>query len=63
VRLLGSEVIITGLSPDVARTLVEIGVDMSGIATHNTLQSGIASAMTSAGARGRRRRRRARSRG
>lgn len=62
VRLLGSEVIITGLRPDVARTLVEIGVDMSGIVTHNTLQNGIASAMISAGARGRRRRRRARSR-
>ncbi|XYH98058.1 STAS domain-containing protein [Sorangium sp. So ce1128] len=62
VRLLGSEVIITGLRPDVARTLVELGVDMSGIVTHNTLQNGIASAMTSAAARGKRRRRRPRAR-
>ncbi|AUX27749.1 hypothetical protein SOCEGT47_083470 [Sorangium cellulosum] len=63
VRLLGSEVIITGLSPDVARTLVELGVDLKGIITHNTLQNGIASAMAASRARdGGRRRRRARRR-
>ncbi|WP_437634967.1 STAS domain-containing protein [Sorangium sp. So ce854] len=62
VRLLGSEVILTGLGPDVARTLVELGVDMSGIVTHSTLQDGIASAMTASAARGKRRRRRARAR-
>ncbi|AUX49063.1 hypothetical protein SOCE26_106080 [Sorangium cellulosum] len=62
VRLLGSEVIITGLRPDVARTLVELGVDMSGIVTQSTLQNGIASAMASSRARGSGGRRRARRR-
>jgi anti-anti-sigma regulatory factor/uncharacterized membrane protein len=42
VRLLGAEVIITGIRADVARTLVELGVDLSGIVTRNSLQSGIA---------------------
>jgi PAS domain S-box-containing protein len=44
-RLLGSEVIITGLRPDVAQTLVQLGADLRGIATQRTLQSGIALAM------------------
>ncbi len=40
-RLLGATVIVTGLSPDVAQTLVGIGVDMSTITTVGDLQGGI----------------------
>lgn len=40
-RLLGAETIITGLSPEVARTLVTIGVDLSRLHTVGDLQGGI----------------------
>lgn len=46
VLLLGAELIITGIRPDVAQTLVELGVDLSAITTRSTLQSGIAYALT-----------------
>lgn len=45
VRLLGARVVITGIRPEVAQTLVGLGVDLSSITTHSTLQSGIAYAM------------------
>lgn len=45
VRLLGAQAIITGIRPEVAQTLVGLGVDMTGIITHRTLQSGIAAVM------------------
>jgi anti-anti-sigma factor len=45
VQLLGSRVILTGIRPDVAQTLVTIGAPLSGIVTRGTLQSGIAHAM------------------
>jgi len=45
-RLLGTEVVLTGISPDVARTLVEIGADLGDVTTHGTLQAGVAHAMT-----------------
>lgn len=45
VKLLGSEVILTGISPSVAQTLISIGADLSAIRTPGTLQSGIAYAM------------------
>jgi rsbT co-antagonist protein RsbR len=44
--LLGAEVVLTGIRPDVARTLVGLGADLQDIATRGTLQSGIAYAMT-----------------
>lgn len=44
-RLLGAEVILTGIRPDVAQILVSLGRDLSGIVTHGTLQSGVAFAM------------------
>ncbi|MCG8348074.1 MAG: PAS domain S-box protein [Chloroflexales bacterium] len=44
VRLLGAQVVLTGIRPEVAQTLVGLGVDLGGIITQSTLQSGIASA-------------------
>lgn len=45
VRLLGAQVILTGIQPQIAQTLVHLGADMSGIVTRSTLQNGIAFAM------------------
>jgi PAS domain S-box-containing protein len=45
VRLLGAQVILTGIRPEVAQTLVGLGLNLSGIVTHSTLQSGIAYAL------------------
>lgn len=39
-RLLGTRVILTGISPSVAQTLVTLGVDLQGIDTQRTLQHG-----------------------
>lgn len=44
-RLLGARVILTGIRADVARTLVTMGLDLSGIVTLGTLQSGIEHAL------------------
>ncbi len=45
VRLLGARVLLTGIGPDIAQTLVGLGVELSGIVTYSTLQIGISSAM------------------
>jgi PAS domain S-box-containing protein len=45
-RLLGATVVLTGIRPEVSRTLVGIGVDLEDIATHGTLQSAISHAMS-----------------
>jgi rsbT co-antagonist protein RsbR len=45
VRLLGARVILTGIRPEVAQTLVGLGIDLSGIVTRGSLQSGIAYAL------------------
>jgi len=45
VGLLGAEVILTGIRSDVARALIELGVDLGTIVTRGTLQAGIAFAM------------------
>jgi rsbT co-antagonist protein RsbR len=42
VKLLGARVMLTGIRPEVAQTLVGLGVDLRGILTHSTLQNGIA---------------------
>jgi rsbT co-antagonist protein RsbR len=42
VGLLGAQVILTGIRPEVAQTLVGLGVDLRGIITRGTLQDGIA---------------------
>lgn len=41
-RLLGARLILTGIQPEVAQTLVGIGIDLVNITTLNTLQQGIA---------------------
>jgi rsbT co-antagonist protein RsbR len=43
--LLGCEVIITGIGPEVAQTLVQLGVDLGAIVTRSNLQSGIVYAL------------------
>ena len=40
-RLMGAGVIITGLSPEIAQTLVTIGVDLTKMNTVGDLQGGI----------------------
>ena len=40
-RLLGAQVIVTGLSPEIANTLVNIGVDLGKMSTVGDLQGGI----------------------
>ncbi|WP_437811530.1 PAS domain S-box protein [Sorangium sp. So ce1078] len=44
-RLLGAHLVLTGIGSDTAQTLVDLGVDLAGITTHSTLQSGIAHAL------------------
>lgn len=41
VQLLGAQVILTGIRPEVAQTLVGLGVNMRDIVTRGTLQAGI----------------------
>jgi anti-anti-sigma regulatory factor len=48
-RLLGVLVVLTGVRPDAARAVVDMGVDMSGITIRSTLQAGIAFAISQAG--------------
>ena len=44
-HLLGAQVILTGISPNIAETLVHLGVDLQGIITRRSLQEGIAYAL------------------
>lgn len=41
VRLLGAEVVLTGIRPKVARSLVELGIELGGLVTRSNLQAGI----------------------
>ncbi len=45
VKLLGARVMLTGINPDVAQTIVQLGIDMSGIVTFGSLQTGIAAVL------------------
>lgn len=45
VRLLGAKVMLTGIQPQIAQTLVHLGIDLSGIDTRSSLQAGIAAAL------------------
>jgi rsbT co-antagonist protein RsbR len=44
-RLLGAQVILTGIRPEVAQTLATLDTDLSAVTTRGTLQSGIAFAL------------------
>ncbi|WP_438027293.1 STAS domain-containing protein [Sorangium sp. So ce233] len=48
VRLLGAQMVLTGIRPEVAQVLVGLGVDLRGIVTLGSLQSGIAFAIQQA---------------
>ena len=41
VRLLGAQVVLTGVRPTIAQTLVHLGVDLSGIITRSSLAGGL----------------------
>jgi rsbT co-antagonist protein RsbR len=45
VQLIGAQVVLTGIRPEVAHSLVELQIDLGGITTRSTLESGIAYAM------------------
>jgi len=45
VRFLGGEAVLVGIRPEVAQTLVSLGVNLSGITTRADLQSGVVYAM------------------
>jgi PAS domain S-box-containing protein len=45
VRLLGAELVLTGIQAEVAQTLIVLGIDLGGIVTRASLQSGIAYAL------------------
>lgn len=45
VRLLGAQTVLTGIGPSVARTMVELGVDVGTMHTRNTLADGLALAL------------------
>jgi len=45
VRLLGSEVILTGLRPAIAQTLVHLGIDLSTVTTRSSLSAGLLTAL------------------
>ncbi|WP_052375073.1 PAS domain-containing protein [Chondromyces apiculatus] len=44
-NLLGTEVVLTGIGPDIARILVELGVNLGTLKTRGTLQSAVAYAL------------------
>jgi len=41
VKQLGAQIVITGIRPNVERSLVELGADLQGVVTRSTLQSGV----------------------
>jgi rsbT co-antagonist protein RsbR len=41
VRLLGAECVLTGINPQIAQTVVHMGVDMAGVVTHRSLRDAL----------------------
>jgi anti-anti-sigma regulatory factor len=48
-KMLGAQAMLTGISPEVAQTLVGLGISLEGIVTMGTLRSGIAHALRRSG--------------
>jgi rsbT co-antagonist protein RsbR len=46
VSLMGAQVVLTGIRPEVAQTLVGLGMDLKDLVTRSSLQSGIAYALS-----------------
>lgn len=50
-EMLGTRVVLTGISPSTAQTMVKLGIDMSAVATRGSLKSGMSLALTMTGRR------------
>jgi rsbT co-antagonist protein RsbR len=50
-EMLGTRVILTGISPSTAQTMVKLGIDMSGVPTRGSLKAGMALALQLTGRR------------
>lgn len=48
-RLLGSDVVLVGIGPEIAQTIVQLGIDLTGITTRANLQGGIEYALAKRG--------------
>lgn len=48
-RLLGAKVVLVGVSPEVAQTIVQLGIDLSAIAARSNLQEGLRYALAQRG--------------
>ena len=46
VRLLGAQIVVTGIAPRAAKTMVNLGVDLSQVSTENQLSSGLELALS-----------------
>lgn len=51
VQLLGAQAMLVGITPEVANTVVQLGIDLSSLVTKTTLQSGLEFAMAQAAKR------------
>ncbi|APG48972.1 STAS domain-containing protein [Phaeobacter porticola] len=49
VRLMGAECIISGISPTIAQTMVQLGVDVGEVTTRSTIRNGLADALSRIG--------------
>lgn len=45
VRLVGAKCLLAGIRPEIAQTIVNLGIDLSQVITKNTLQKGIQTAL------------------
>jgi rsbT co-antagonist protein RsbR len=50
-EMLGTRVVLTGISPSTAQTMVKLGIDMSGVPTRGSLRAGMALALSMTGRR------------
>ena len=45
-RLLGAEVVLTGIRPTIPQTLVHLGIDLSNVITRSSLSAGLRMALS-----------------